>query len=116
MEWYVERAARCVERLWLVAHGVATAGTDVVLEIGLLRRRERSGIYERIDAAGFPLVIHVLDAPRDVRRERVERRNREQGPTFSVVVPPEFFERASDLWEPLEPEECTGRDVRFVRT
>jgi hypothetical protein len=46
----------------------------------------------------------------------VERRNREQGPTFSVVVPPEFFERASDLWEPLEPEECTGRDVRFVRT
>jgi predicted kinase len=116
IEWYVERAARCVERIWLVANDIVRAGTDVVLEVGLLRRRDREKLYARADAAGVTLVIHALDAPRDVRRERVERRNREQGPTFSVVVPPDFFERASDLWEPLEPDEHAGRDVRFLAT
>lgn len=116
MEWYVERAARCTARIWVVASAVATAGLDVVLELGLLRKRDRERMFERIDAAGLALSVHALDAPRDVRRERVERRNREQGPTFSMVVPLEFFERASDLWEPLEPDECRGRDVRFRLT
>jgi predicted kinase len=116
IEWYVERAARCVERIWVVARDIAAVGADVVLEIGLLRRRDREQLYARSAAAGLALTIHALDAPRDVRRERVERRNREQGPTFSMLVPLEFFERASDLWEPLEPEECEGRDVRFLTT
>jgi predicted kinase len=116
MEWYVERASRCTERIWIIAHDIAATGVDVVLEIGLLRRRDRARIYGRAEAAGLRLVIHALDAPRDVRRERVERRNREQGATFSMIVPPEIFERASDFWEPLEPEECEGRDVRFIVT
>jgi predicted kinase len=116
IEWYVERAARCTERIWVVASAIAAAGVDVVLELGLLRKRDRERIYERIDAAGHALSVHALDAPRDVRRERVERRNREQGPTFSMLVPPDFFERASDFWEPLEPDECKGRDVRFLVT
>lgn len=28
-----------------------------------------------------------------------------------MLVPREFFELASDLWEPLEADECDGRDV-----
>jgi predicted kinase len=116
IEWYLERAARCTARIWVVASDIAAAGVDVVLELGLLRKRDRARMLARIDATGLALSIHALDAPREVRRERVERRNREQGPTFSVLVPPEFFERASDLWEPLEPDECEGRDVRLVLT
>jgi predicted kinase len=116
MEWYVERASRCTERIWIVASDVAAAGVDVVLEIGLLRKRDRIRVYERAEAASLELVVHALDAPRAVRRERVERRNRDRGPTFSMIVPPEFFERASDFWEPLEADECDGRDVRFLVT
>jgi hypothetical protein len=51
-----------------------------------------------------------------VRRERVMERNRARGSTFSMVVPPAIFELASDLWEPLDPSECEGRDVRLLRT
>jgi hypothetical protein len=29
-------------------------------------------------------------------------------------VPAEFFELASDLWQPPEESECVGRDVRFI--
>jgi uncharacterized glyoxalase superfamily protein PhnB/predicted kinase len=116
VEWYVERAARCVDQIWTLTEAMLELGTDVVLEICLLKRGEREDFYRRVADAGCELAIHVLDASRDVRRERVEARNQARGSTFSMVVPPAIFELASDLWEPLEPDECAGRDVRFLRT
>ena len=116
MPWYVERAARCVDQIWSVASGLHAAQTPVVLEIGMIRRADREGLYGRVDALGAPFEMHVVDAPRAVRRQRVAQRNAERGDTFSMVVPPEFFELASDLWEPVLEDECGGRDVRFVLT
>ena len=57
---------------------------------------------------GICFTVHVLDAPLDIRRERVRRRNAEKGATFSMVVPDHIFEMASAMWEPpddLELEE-----------
>jgi predicted kinase/uncharacterized glyoxalase superfamily protein PhnB len=116
IEWYVERAARCLDQIWSLAEAMLELGADVVLEIGLLKRGERDDFYRRVADANCELTIHVLDASRELRRERVEARNRAKGSTFSMVVPPAIFELASDLWEPLEPDECEGRDVRFLRT
>jgi predicted kinase len=115
MHWYTERTGRCIEQIWTLTRRLVEADTNVLLEIGLIQRSARERLYRRIDA-GYALKIYVIDAPRDVRRERVEQRNRDQGETFSMVVPPDFFELASDLWEPLEDDECAGRDVRFVFT
>ena len=114
MPWYAERAERCIEQILATSSALVASGTNVILEIGLLDLRARARFFERARAAGFQLTIHAMDAPRDVRRDRVEARNRERGATFSVVVPLDIFELASDLWEPLAPDECEGRDVRFV--
>lgn len=116
MEWYLERTARCIEQIWSLAENLIEVGTDVVLEIGLIQRRDRERLYQRVDAAGYALTVYVLDAPRELRRERVEQRNQEKGMTFSMVVPPHIFELASDLWEPLDDAERCSRDVRFVDT
>jgi uncharacterized glyoxalase superfamily protein PhnB/predicted kinase len=115
-EWYVERAGRCVEQIWSVALEATELGSEVVLEIGLLQRRERERFYQRVKAAGLELKVHVLDAARDVRRERVNARNRARGATFSMVVPPAIFELASDLWEPPDESECQEREIVFLRT
>ncbi len=112
--WYRERAARCVEQIRLVAMDILAADTDVVLEIGLVGRREREAFVRKVEAAGAALTIYIVDAPREVRRERVMRRNAERGETFSMHVPEAVFEMASDMWEPLDEHECAGRDVRVV--
>jgi predicted kinase len=114
MEWYVERAARSVEQIWNVARAILAHRTAVVLEVGLIRRSEREQFYALVDESGFDLTLHVVDAPRDLRRERVNERNRARGTTFSMVVPPAVFELASDLWEAPDSVELEGRDVRFV--
>ncbi|WP_437933702.1 AAA family ATPase [Sorangium sp. So ce341] len=116
LAWYIERTERCIAQIWTLTERTLDVGTSVVLEIGLIRRDARERFYERVDAGGYGLTIYVLDAPRALRRERVERRNREQGSTFSMVVPPHFFELASDRWEPLDDDERDGRDVRLMST
>jgi len=116
VEWYVERAARAVEQIARVTLAIVDTGVDVVLEIGLLRRREREDFHRRIDGVKGGSTLYVIDAARDVRRERVAARNHARGPTFSMVVPAAVFELASDRWESPEAEECEGRRVRFVRT
>ncbi|MBX2802207.1 MAG: ATP-binding protein [Myxococcales bacterium] len=102
--WYLERRERCRALMWEVAQRVVDCGSDVWLELGLVGAAERQATYERVTAAQLQLVVHLLDVPREVRRQRVARRN-EHADAFTQLVPPPFFERASDAWEPPTEEE-----------
>jgi len=105
--WYLERRERCRGLLWDIAVSALRCGTDVFLEFGLLQRVEREAFYERARAEELALVAYVLDAPRAARRQRVANRNHAGG-SNTQIVPPEFFERASDAWEPpMESERAT---------
>lgn len=116
VQWYRERSTRCIEQIWSIARAAIDVDTSVVLEIGLLDRRGRRSFYDRVAEAGIDLTIYVVDAAKEVRRERVESRNRIQGATFSMIVTPDIFELASDLWEPPDVAESEKRDMRFIRT
>ncbi|MGJ7531009.1 AAA family ATPase [Variovorax sp. GB1P17] len=114
--WYIERKARLLDLIWRHAHRVLASGADAILELGLIQRQGRAEFCDRIRAEGHPFTVHVLDAPLEVRRERVQRRNAEKGPTFSMVVPDHVFDMASALWEAPDEFECSEYDVTFVPT
>lgn len=116
MAWYVERKWRCVDQLWALGRDLATQGTGAVLELGLIARADRERIYRRAEESGIALVVHVLEADREVRRARVRQRNQARGAAFSMVVPDAVFDLASDRWEPPDAAECGRRDIRHVRT
>lgn len=84
--------------------------------LALVQRHDRLAFCRQVQAEGWDLVVHRLDAPRDVRRARVRRRNAEQGPTFSMVVPEAVFELASDRWEPPDDDERAGFTIVDVPT
>ncbi len=114
LEWYVERKHRCFEQIWKVTQSLLAADCDVVLELGLIQRQSRQAFYDRVDAAGYSIMVYVLDIPRDIRRERVRKRNQTKGETYSMEVPDHIFEFASDLWEPPDDIECTDREIRII--
>lgn len=116
LDWYVERTERCIEQIWRLTQQLVSLGTTVILEIGLIRREARQRFYGKLDAAAFDHVVHVIDADREVRRQRVMHRNCERGATFSMEVPPEIFELASDMWEPPDGSERADREHRDVAT
>ncbi|MCB1692242.1 MAG: ATP-binding protein [Pseudomonadales bacterium] len=109
--WYLARKDRCVEQICDVALAVLRAGKDVVLELGLLRSADRASLYEWADEAGFEVRVYVLDAPLHIRRERIRLRNLERGPTWSVDVTEEMFERSSGWWEPPDDTEYATRTI-----
>ena len=113
--WYMSRKERLLALIWNHSRRILAAGTDVILELGLIQRQGRVAFGRQIQAEGFELVVHVVDAPLEVRRERVRRRNAEKGSTFAMVVPDHVFEMASRLWEAPDDVECSEYTVNFVQ-
>lgn len=114
MEWYVERKERCVDQIWDVALQVLNSGCDIILELGLIQSESRRAMYERIKDSSHEILVYVLDAPIEERRKRVRNRNLTEGNTYSMEVPDEIFEIASNMWEEPADAECAQQEVIFV--
>lgn len=111
LAWYLERRERCRMLLWDISLDIVGSGTDVFLELGLVSAIERQAFYSKARDADLELTVYLADASRDVRRQRVIQRNNSAG-QHTQVVPLEFFERASDAWEP--PSEDEHRAMRII--
>lgn len=112
--WYQLRKERLLALIWSHSRRILASGTDVILELGLIQREGRVAFGRQIQDEGFELAVYVLDAPLEVRRERVRRRNAEKGSTFAMVVPDHVFEMASTLWEAPDDVECSEYAITFV--
>lgn len=99
MSWVMPRVARCQEQIWCVAQQILGSGTDVVLELGLLRKIDRASIKAKVEQAGHLAVFHFVDAELPVRRQRVLQRNAEKGETYSFDVTPGMFEAMESYFE-----------------
>lgn len=104
LQWYVERRERCRSLMWDLALDLLAHGLDVYLEIGLLGVSERGRFYLEVHARDVTMRVCVVDAPRDLRRARVQQRNEHPHP-YTQIVPPHFFEQASDAWQPPDEAE-----------
>lgn len=97
-----------------LAHGLVKHGQDAIVELGLIKAEDRLSLYSAMETENQAYTVHVLDATRDERQRRVRKRNKEEGETFAMLVSDEVFTLASDLWEPVGPEEMRGREANFI--
>ena len=104
LEWALPRTQRCDQQIWSVAQQALALGTDVILELGFFKKEQRTRMRDLAASAGFPVELHVLDVPRDVRRERVRLRNQGSA-TYTVEVDDAMFEWAEAYYEPLDDAE-----------
>ncbi len=115
-DWYMPRIRRCTRQILNVALQLASRGSSSVLEIGLTQRRARQEFYRQVDQAGLGLRLHVIEAPREVRWQRVQSRNRERGTTFALEVTRDMFDFVETMWEPPDEVECRERDTKRIRS
>lgn len=107
-EWWVEHCNRCSARMWSVCRDVLARGVDVVLDFGFPRFAHREEYRTLSRAAGAMVHLHVVDADRALRRERVHARNRERRETFSLLVTDDMFDGSESWWEPPSGIELDG--------
>ena len=110
LEWALPRTERCEQQIWSVARQTLGLGTDVVLELGFFKRDQRTRARALAEAAGVAVEVHLLDVPREVRRERVRRRNQGSA-TYTIEVDDAMFDWAEGYYEPLDDAERAGADV-----
>jgi predicted kinase len=114
MPWYIERKARCIEQIWRVTCNLMDVRSDVILELGLVQLSDRAAFYSKVDGTDCALQIHVLDVPRETRRNRVRVRNAQQGATFQMEVSDEIFELADGAWQAPDAIERSERRIQII--
>jgi predicted kinase len=114
VNWYLQRKERLLGLIWAHAKNLASANVNPILELGLIQRQARHDFYEQARREGVRLHVHLLDAPEDVRWERVEHRNESKGETFSMAVPRHIFEVANSMWEPPDEDELKAQEIEVV--
>jgi predicted kinase len=107
LDWALPRVERCEAQIWQVAQTLVRAGVDVVVELGFFRRDQRDRFRGLAAAAGVPVVVHSVGAPREVRRERVRQRNR-GSTTYTVDVDDAMFDWSEGYYEVLDDDELRG--------
>lgn len=111
--WYAERKKRCIHQIWKTTNTILNTGTDVILELGLITQIDRKTFFIKAMESPWEIDVYVVNTSKMTRKERVQKRNLEQGKTFSMVVPDEIFEFASNAWEPFTKEEATCYSVNY---
>jgi len=114
MGWTMTRVARCETRIWLTSMQILASGRDVVLDLGLMREKDRARLAALVDASGHQVSFCFVDADRGLRQQRVLQRNIEQGDTYSFDVTPAMFDFMEMYFEqPTEKE--LSRSIRISK-
>lgn len=91
LNWVLPRVERCEELIWATAVSVVQAGVSVILDLGLMKARQRQRFINLGDELGLDSALHYVSAETALRLERVLQRNREKCATFSFEVNPLMF-------------------------
>ncbi|MGC9403168.1 AAA family ATPase [Vibrio genomosp. F10] len=96
-DWMMERINRCYVQIWEISEQILTLDGAVVLDLGFTTKAQRQHFVVLAKALGVNAEIHYLDAPTDIRRQRVNKRNLEQDPDVYA------FEVTNAMFNFMEP-------------
>ena len=82
--------------------------TDSILDLGLSKFEHREKFRKFADLNNYQLTIHYLDISKDIRLNRVMKRNAEKGETFEFEVGKETFDFMENCFEKPTEEEMIG--------
>lgn len=103
--WMMERVNRCEAAIFAVVLQVVGRGLPVILDLGFTKKDHRDKFRTLCAEAGVTAAVHFIDIDADIRWQRVEQRNREQGETFAMTVDRAMFGFMEGMWEAPTPDE-----------
>ncbi len=91
-DWMMERVERCYKQIWETSEQILNIDGNVVLDLGFTTKEQREVFTRKGTKLGINAEIHYLDAPKDIRKQRVNTRNEEKDPAvFAIEVTDAMF-------------------------
>jgi len=111
--WMMERVNRCSEQIWEVSQQILAINGNVILDLGFTTKEQRNSISNRVREIGVKAEVHYIDAPQDMRKKRVDQRNREKDSSvYAFEVTDMMFDFMEPRFEAPDQEELKyGRKV-----
>ena len=99
LEWFLERINRAEDVIMELVQQLETVKTDTILDLGLSKFEHREKFRDFAQSNGYDIKIHFLDIPKEIRCERVLKRNKEKGATYEFEVSKENFDFMESWFE-----------------
>ena len=104
--WMIDRVNRCYEQIWDVSNQILSLDGNVILDLGFTTKEQREIFSNRAKELKIDPEIHYLDAPKEIRKKRVEKRNTEKDPSvYSFEVTDMMFNFMEPRFEVPDQEE-----------
>lgn len=96
--WMMERVGRCYEQIWQVSEQILINDGNVILDLGFTTKAQRDIFVNKGREIAISPEIHYLDVPKDIRKQRINKRNTEKDPAVYA------FEVNSMMFNFMEPK------------
>ena len=104
--WMIERVNRCYAQIWQVSEQILELEGKVVLDLGFTTKQERERFSVLAKNLGVDAEVHYLNAPKEIRKKRIEKRNSEKDPeVYSFEVTDFMFNFMEPKYEIPEQQE-----------
>jgi len=104
--WMIERVMRCYEQIWEVAGQVLKYNGNVVLDLGFTTKELREYFSSRAIKINVTPEVHYIDASKEIREKRIEKRNTVKDPlVYSFEVNEMMFNFMESRFEVPDKEE-----------
>ncbi|APG64309.1 Zeta toxin [Tenacibaculum todarodis] len=105
LEWFLERIDRAELLMQDLILQLERTGVDAILDVGLSKFKHREKYRQFAKENNIEVKTHFLDIPKEIRKERVVKRNLEKGATFEFEVSEDNFEFMENWFETLTETE-----------
>lgn len=114
-DWFYDRVQRNCTQMRNIAEQLVPLGVPPVFDCGLTNKKERDIFVGWANEKGYPVRLHFVDVPTEVRWSRVQKRNAEKAETFQFEVTRPMFDFIESLWEaPTDAEMQTLSGKRIT--
>jgi len=108
LDWFLKRIERSETLIMDLIHQLEKAETDSILDLGFSKFEHREKFRKFSMENGYKLTTHFLDIPKDIRYQRVLKRNTEKGDTFQFEVSQADFDFMETWFEKPSATEMTN--------
>lgn len=95
--WMIERVNRCYVQIWQVSRQILELDGNVVLDLGFTTKKQRQHFSSLAEELGIKPEVHYLNASKETRKKRVDKRNSEKDPNVYAFEVNDFM---FDFMEP----------------
>ncbi|NJD01816.1 MAG: ATP-binding protein [Ruminiclostridium sp.] len=103
--WLIDRTERCKIQMREIAELLIKQNINIILDFGFGDIESRNYYKKWAESFGAEVSLHFLDVSTEERRERVHKRNKEQGPTYAFKVTDKMFDYVEPMFTPPSEDE-----------